>query len=92
MFEHIDYILANYFSAEIGHSEQEALDCLRQEVGHGTTIWKELHLQLERAFAEPEFSWKSALSRNNVCHLADEDSARKYAEKLLRSGLKTHLR
>lgn len=90
MFEHIDYVLANYFLAGIGHSEQEALDCLRQEVGHD--IWKELYLQLVRAFAEPEFSWKSALSRNNVCDFADEDTARKYAERLLLSELKTHLR
>jgi len=91
MFEHIDYILANYFSAETGHSEQKALDCLRLEVGLDTSIWKELRLQLARAFSEPEFSWKSTFSRNNVCDFADEDTARTYAERLLRQVLKNHL-
>jgi len=81
--EYIDYVLANYFSASIGQSEDEAISTLQKHIASSPELATGLHRELEQALDDVGFSWKDALSEHDVLFTESEDEARQYARKVL---------
>jgi len=83
MYEYVEYVLANYFNVAIGYSEGEAVSILRVHLASNPTLFIGVRAHVKRAFGDENFSWKEALSRNDVVTFESESEAREYAQKLL---------
>ncbi|MNL48694.1 hypothetical protein D3C87_1715710 [compost metagenome] len=87
MYEYIDHVLANYLSAEAGHSEEEAIAILGAHIASNVELANAVRADMERALADGGYSWKDAFIRNDVITFEDEAQARAYAKKLLWTAL-----
>ncbi|MEV4701648.1 MULTISPECIES: hypothetical protein [Pseudomonas] len=83
MYEYVEYVLANYFNVAIGHSEGEAVSILRVHLASNPTLFNGVRAHIENALGDESFSWKEALSRNDVVTFEIEEGAREYARELL---------
>ena len=83
MYEYVDYVLANYLSANIGDSEEEAVSALRAHIASNAELAKGIRIDLESALADDQYSWKEAFTRSDVISFDDEMQARTYARSLL---------
>ena len=82
MYEYIDQVLGNYFSAGAGHSE-EAISILRKHIANSIEFSQRLRGELVEALDDKGYSWKGALLEHDVLYLDDEDEARAYARRIL---------
>lgn len=88
-YEYIDHVLANYFSANGGQSEEEAMSALRKHVASSPELASSLHRELQHALKDVAFSWKQVLAERDVLFTESEEEARVYARKILWESLFT---
>jgi len=86
-YEYIDHVLANYFSASVGQSEEEAVSTLRKHVTSSPELASGLRRELQHALKDVAFSWKQALAEHDVLFTESEEEARVYARKILWESL-----
>jgi hypothetical protein len=87
MYEYINHILANYLSAAIGHSEDEAISILRRDLENSPELAKGVTTDIEKAFSDKEYSWREVLAEYDVISVENEEDARAYAKNILWSDL-----
>lgn len=83
MYEYIDQVLGNYFSAGTGHSEEDAISILRKHIANSIEFSQRLRGKVVEALAYRGYSWKGSLLKHDVLCLDDEDDARTYARRIL---------
>ena len=83
MYEYIDHVLSNYLSANVGHSEEEAVSILRKNLNNSTELFNGLKSDLQKAFIAKNFLWKITFSEHNVFFTDNETEAVLYARKML---------
>jgi len=82
-YEYIDHVLANYFAASIGQSEEEALEALRRHMVQSPELAAGLRSDMQQALADRTYSWREVFAENDVLTIEDEGEARQYAQRLL---------
>lgn len=87
MYDYIDYVLSNYLSVSVGHSEEEAISLLRAELTGNENLSVGLRSEVARAFDDSSYSWQSALEQSNVLYVDSEEAARSYAKRILWDSL-----
>lgn len=87
MYEYLDQVLANYFSATVGQSEEEAVSTLRIHVANNPQLASGLHRELLHTLKDKTFSWKQTLAEHSVLFTESEEEARAYANKILWENL-----
>lgn len=83
MYEYIDYVLSNYFSARSEESEEEAIALLRKHLDNSAELTSGLRDELQRAFLTQGFSWRIVLAVHDVVAIEDEGEALAYARRIL---------
>lgn len=73
---YIESSLANYFSVEVGYSEQEAIEQLSAALGRSEEFRLGLQAELKAAFLNQDVHWSELLSEYEVCHGYSELQAR----------------
>lgn len=81
-YEYIAYALANYLSSSIGHSEEEALSALQQDMADSPDLAMGLRNDVRQALVDQDYSWRDALAEHEVLAVESEDEARQYAKML----------
>jgi len=87
MYEYINHILANYLSATIGHSEDEAISILRKDLENSPELAKGVTRDIGNALGDKDYSWKEVLAEYDVISAENEEDARAYAKHILGSNL-----
>jgi hypothetical protein len=82
-YDYIDHVLANYFAVDIGYSEQEAIDVLRQDMAASPELAVGLRRDAQNALLDDSFSWLEAFAKYDVVTIDGESEARQYARELL---------
>jgi hypothetical protein len=86
-YGYVDHVLANYFAAAVGLSEEEGAASLRQHLSASRELSDGFRADLQAAFEDPGYSWREALAENDVVVIENEGEAKAYARKLLWSSL-----
>jgi hypothetical protein len=83
MYDYINNVLVNYFNANLGYAEDEAISILRNDLENSAELAKGLRADLENAFGDESYSWKGALTEYDVLVMETEDEARSYMRRIL---------
>jgi hypothetical protein len=83
MYEYINYVLANYLNTSIGYSEDEAIFILRRDFENSPELAKGITTDIEKAFADKNYSWRAVLAEYDVIFFENEEDARAYAKNIL---------
>ena len=83
MYEYINHVLANYLNTSVGHSEDEAISILRNDLANCPELAKGVVADLEKAFGDRDYSWGEVLAEYDVLSTDSEEDARAYAKKIL---------
>jgi hypothetical protein len=86
-YGYVDHVLANYFAARVGLSEEEGVASLRQHLSASRELSEGFRADLQAALGDPAYSWREALAENDVIVFENEVDAEVYARKLLWSSL-----
>jgi hypothetical protein len=81
-YDEIDYLLATFFSADVGLPSELAISRARHYALE-TQNTAACLAEVKRAFADPDFSWSATLANHAVYKTADEAEAREFARVLL---------
>lgn len=82
-YGYVDHVLANYFAAGVGLSEEEGMASLRQHLSASQELSNGFRVDLRAALNDSTYSWSEALAENDVVVIENEDEAKAYARKLL---------
>ncbi|MCP1626336.1 hypothetical protein [Pseudomonas nitroreducens] len=82
MYEYIGYVLANYFNAQIGHSEEGAISTLREHLASSTKLAKSVRANFKAALSDEGFSWRFVFHEHGVFTFDEEAEAHRYAQAL----------
>ncbi|WP_151638896.1 hypothetical protein [Noviherbaspirillum aerium] len=83
MYEYIDHVLGNYFSAGAELSEDEAISILKKHFASSPEFAQGLRTELQRALDDDDYSWQHALAEHDVLIVENEGEARSYVKKIL---------
>jgi hypothetical protein len=83
MYDYINYVLGTYFSMNAELTEAEAVSSLKESASQNEELFDGLRSELESAFSDENFSWKSIMEEYDVVFINDEGAARSYAKKVL---------
>lgn len=83
MYEYINHVLANYFNTSVGHSEDEAISILRNDLENSSELAKGVQADLEKAFGDGDYSWRDVFATHDVIFADSEEEAHAYAKKIL---------
>jgi hypothetical protein len=82
-YGYVDHVLANYFSAGVGLSEEEGIASLRKHLSTSRELSDGFRADLHAALEDSTYSWSEALAENDVIAIENEVEAKAYARKLL---------
>ena len=86
-YDYINHVLANYFSANLGQTEEESISALQKHLECSLEFTHRLRCELQQALNDMNFSWKDSLAEHDVLFSDNENDAREYAKKLLLDSL-----
>jgi DNA topoisomerase IA len=81
-YESIDYFLANYMDVNIGYSEEEVMEELKEEL-EDSDFRTNMETDLMRITKDKSFSWKALFQEFNVKSFESEELAKEYANRTL---------
>jgi hypothetical protein len=87
MYDYINHVFANYLSASVGYSEDEAISILKRDFEASSVLAKAVTEDIEKAFADRDYSWKDVLAEYDVIYAESDDDALAYAKNILWRGL-----
>ncbi len=91
LYKEIEYILTNYFSINVGQTEEEAAQALEDELRGNRAFAERLSRELEGTKADESFLWSEALAMFEVATFEDEASARSYVDRVIASVVRSAL-
>jgi len=81
-YESIDYFLSNYMDVNIGYSEEEFIEELKEEL-LDKEFRTSIKIDLKNASLDKDFSWKTVFEEFNVRGFDSDEVATDYAKKML---------
>lgn len=79
----LESVLSGIFSSSVGYDEDEAKDELKNDLNTNSDFKNNFEVELKKAFADPELSWKLLFEKFDVCYFENESEAEKYAVEVL---------
>ena len=83
MYPEVEYVIANYLSADVEYTEDEVVKYIRENLSDNPETATRYRLELCAALSDPNYSWKDAFSRFNAMPADTEEEARSYARRML---------
>ena len=85
----IKSVLSGIYSSSVGYDEAEAINELQKDCKENEIFRKEFLQEITEAFSDSKISWKHLLADYDVVFFDEEDTARKYAKKILLDVIKS---